>query len=363
MLGLVSNLLQVPAELETAIETALGGHLQDVVVETFRDAEAAIAFLKRQGAGRATFLPLDSLRTSGSSNPGRNVLDTSGVRGVATTLVEYKATYNVVYEQLLGRVLVVEDLQVARQILADLPNGWTVVTLSGETVRSNGSVTGGASGKTTEQAGGMLMRERELRELPLGIAKLEKLIENERVAHNIERDNLAAILQRLTSIERESQQTNRQQQNIREKLAQLKAQTNRQTDEMKLRQENHQNVVRERVELDGRELELKQQVDLTEQARSTAQARIKDLERELRTAQATENDEREQLAALKTAQALSEQRLRNAEANLKSGPQRTRTAARTIASAAGPVSQSGKTGERATHGFADGSGRTCSTRG
>ena len=317
VLGLVSNLFHVPAELETAIETALGGHLQDIVVETFRVAEAAIAFLKTQGAGRATFLPLDSLRGSNQSSPGRDVLDTKGVRGVATALVTYQAEYHTVYEQLLDRVLVVEDLKVARQILAGLPNGWTVVTLGGETVRSNGSVTGGASGKATEQAGGMLMRERELRELPLGIAKLQKLIENETTAHNVERNNLSAILQRLTIIERENQQLSRQQQSTREKLAQLKAQTNRQTDEMKLRQENHQNVVREGAGLDQREIELKREMVVTERSGSEAQAYIHDLERELRTAQATENDEREQLSALKTAQALNQQRLRNAEANLK----------------------------------------------
>lgn len=313
--GLVANLMQVPAELEVAIETAMGGHLQDIVVESFRDAESGIALLKSSGQGRATFLPLDSLKSFGTSNPGRNVISYSGVRGVATDLIEYQPEYNLVYEQLLGRVLVVEDLKVARQILSDLPNGWTVVTLGGETVRSTGAVTGGGSGK--EQAGGMLMRERELRELPQAIARLEKQIQTEAAALATEQNSISSIKQRLNSLDREIQQLNRTQQQTRDKLNQLHSQTNRLSDEMRIREESHQAIVREQGELDQRERDIEQERQTSEQQRDLAQSQLKDFEREVRVAQAAEHDEREKLAALKTAYALSEQRLKTAENNLK----------------------------------------------
>jgi chromosome segregation protein len=317
ILGLVANLLQVPAELETAIETALGGHLQDVVVASFRDAEKAIELLKAQGAGRATFLPLDSLKNFAASNPGRNILNISGVQGVAADLVQYQAQYNIVYEQLLGRVLVVDDLQVARQTLPDLPNGWTVVTLAGEIVRSSGSVTGGANGKDKDQSSGMLMRERELRELPQEILRLEQAIQNKATALTTEQANVATLRQNLAGFEREAQQLNRNQQQVREKLAQLNAQATRISDEMRLREETHQNVIREQAELKLRETELNAETHTSLTKREQLQTQMSDFERDLRGAQATEHDEREQLAALKTAQALSEQRLRNAETNLK----------------------------------------------
>lgn len=322
ILGLVANLLEVPAELEVAIETALGGHLQDVVVASFREAEAAIALLKSQGAGRATFLPLDSLKTYGQTNLGRNVLGISGVRGVATDLVEYKREYSTVYDQLLGRVLVADDLRVARQVLPELPNGWTVVTLGGEIVRSGGAVTGGASGKDKDRPeGSVLMRERELRELPQEVARLEKLVQSEGAALAAQQAKVSEMRQQLVTFEREIQQFNRTQQQQREKLAQFRAQANRLTDEMRLREENHQSVAREQSELDQRERELNQDLHKTEQARQQAAGQTKDLERDLRTAQAIEHDEREKLAALKTARALSQQRLKNAETSLKQANQ------------------------------------------
>ncbi len=170
IVGVVAGLIQVPEELETAIEVALGGRLHDVVVERWADAEAAIRFLQGSGAGRATFLPLDSLR------PGRDNADVlrdlgkrAGVRGIAGDLVETSPEYQVVIDQLLGRTLVVDDLKVARSVLSRVPMGWNVVTVGGEIVRGNGAVTGGSAAR--EQ--GLLARERERRDLQAALTAAE----------------------------------------------------------------------------------------------------------------------------------------------------------------------------------------------
>lgn len=164
--GTVAELIQVPARFDTAIEVALGGHLQDIVVERWADAEAAIAHLKRSGAGRATFQPLDTVRAS--RNPAPPTMD--GVHGVASDLVSAPDDVRAVVSALLGRTIVVDDLAAARASLPRLAGGWSAVTLAGEVARSGGSVTGGAAVRES----GMLGREREVRELPGAIAALER---------------------------------------------------------------------------------------------------------------------------------------------------------------------------------------------
>ncbi|MCC6313618.1 MAG: AAA family ATPase, partial [Thermomicrobiales bacterium] len=172
VLGTVAESIAAPADLDTAIEVALGSHLQDIIVRRWRDAEAAIAYLKRGGAGRATFQPLETVTTARRAVPER-ALAIPGVRGVAADLVRCDADRRVVVDALLGRTLVVDDLPAARAVLPLLAGGWSTVTLGGEIARSGGSVTGGAAVRES----GMLGRERELRELPTQVEALRaKLI-------------------------------------------------------------------------------------------------------------------------------------------------------------------------------------------
>lgn len=156
--ALVSSILRTPPHLETAIEVALGSRIQNVVVERWADAEDAIAALKRSGAGRATFLPLDTVRAGDERRPPSD----GQVLGVAADLVDYDNRYAPAIRNLLGRTLVVDDLLAARRVLRTLGGGWTLVTLAGEQVNTGGAVTGGAQIKES----GTLRRERELRDLP-----------------------------------------------------------------------------------------------------------------------------------------------------------------------------------------------------
>ena len=169
VLGTVAELIEVPAEFEVAIEVALGGRLQDVVMASWRDAEQAIAWLKRRNAGRATFQPLDSVRANRSSLPAQ-VQRLPGSYGVAADLITAYDGVETVVLALLGRTLVVDDLETTRAALRDLGTGWSVVTLGGEIARSGGAVTGGSAVRES----GTLSRERELRELPDVIARLQR---------------------------------------------------------------------------------------------------------------------------------------------------------------------------------------------
>lgn len=166
LIGSVGEIIDVPQHLETAIEVALGGHLQDLVVERWDDAERGIKYLKSSNAGRATFQPLDTVRT-----PSRlpDVPSGDGIIGAARELVSAPDNLKPLIAQLLGRTLVVEDLSTARRIMRET-RSWTVVTLEGEISRPSGSVTGGARSR----AAGVLARERERRALPGKIAKVDR---------------------------------------------------------------------------------------------------------------------------------------------------------------------------------------------
>ncbi|HEX8220574.1 MAG TPA: chromosome segregation protein SMC [Chloroflexia bacterium] len=171
--GTVAELLQVPPDLEVAVEAALGGRLQDVVVTTWADAERAIAMLKQSGAGRATFLPLDTLRALPASNPPTG----AGIVGLARDLVAYEPHLKTLAESLLGRLLVLEDLPSARRTIASLPANapWTLATLGGEVVRPGGSVTGGSNSRADDnRAKGRTILARERKQRELGLAQQEQ---------------------------------------------------------------------------------------------------------------------------------------------------------------------------------------------
>lgn len=183
--GTIATLIRVPAHLDRAIETALGGQLQDIVAERWDDAQAAIEWLKRQRAGRATFLPLDTLDPPAVLDvPGGD-----GVIGVASELVEYAARYRPAVVLLLGRTAIAQSLNAARELYRKLHGSFRIVTLEGEIVRSGGAVTGGEERQSQNQGGSLLARARERRELPERINALEAEIKalqdglREREAH------------------------------------------------------------------------------------------------------------------------------------------------------------------------------------
>jgi len=182
--GPIANLLEVPSHVEQAIEMALGGRLQDIVVESWTDAEAAIDFLKQTHGGRATFLPLDNLRPQHRKSAPRE----KGVLGWAADLVEYDSELSQAVDLLLGQTLVVKDLAVARRIShgGQRPR---IVTLEGDYVHPGGSVSGGSRNK--RQKGGMLAREREYRRLPVQIKTLQERVK--RLDEKIEDFRQAAL--------------------------------------------------------------------------------------------------------------------------------------------------------------------------
>jgi chromosome segregation protein len=195
ILGTVATLMNVPGELEAAIEAALGARLQNVVTERWEHAEAAIAYLKRTRAGWATFLPLDTVRP----RQVLNIRSEPDIVGVGSALVRYEERLRPVFELLLGRILIVRDLTAARRLLRSRTGASLFVTLEGETVQPGGVLSGG----TRKSSGpNLLAQEREWRELPDRIATAEARLDEFARAHAEAQDLLTDLRRRVQEQER-----------------------------------------------------------------------------------------------------------------------------------------------------------------
>ena len=158
--GVVADLLDVPKEYETAIETALGGSIQNVVTDSEQTAKRLIEHLKKNRYGRATFLPLNAI--SGREGTGKNqALSEPGVIGTAAELVRVKEEYRELALYLLGRVLVVDHVDHAIAIAGKYHHSLRLVTLEGELFNPGGSMSGGAF----KNSSNLLGRKRELEEM------------------------------------------------------------------------------------------------------------------------------------------------------------------------------------------------------
>ena len=185
--GPVANLMTTDKRYAVAIEIALGAGMQNVVVDREEDAKSAINFLKQRDGGRATFLPLTAIRGDVLREAG--VEREYGYVGVASQLVQFDKRYAEIFNNLLGRTVVVEDMDCGIAIARKYGNRFRIVTLDGQVLNRGGSMTGGS----VSRSAGILSRANELKELTARREALtEKLDAALREADEAKRDLNAA---------------------------------------------------------------------------------------------------------------------------------------------------------------------------
>lgn len=168
--GTVGGLVGTDDKYAIAIETALGGAVQHVIVDTEEDGKEAINLLKRRDGGRATFLPISTVRGTVLNEQG--LQNMPGYEGLAIDLVRYDNKYDGIYKSLLGKVVIAGDLDDAIQIARKYRNSFRIVTLDGQVLNVGGSMTGGSSASNT----GILSRANELKELTRQKTLLEESV-------------------------------------------------------------------------------------------------------------------------------------------------------------------------------------------
>ena len=186
--GAVADLLKVPDQYTVAIETALGGAMQNIVVDREEDGKAVIQYLKRRDGGRATILPLSSIRPYQLREAGQ-LEGQPGFVGVANRLVQFDPRYQNVFANLLGRVVVMEDLDSAIAAARRFGYQFRIVTLDGQVLNPGGSMTGGSASRSA----GILSRANELERLRQQRQELEEqLNQAARVLEETQREETAA---------------------------------------------------------------------------------------------------------------------------------------------------------------------------
>ncbi|SDT45145.1 condensin subunit Smc [Paenibacillaceae bacterium GAS479] len=176
--GAVAELIRVPQRIETAVETALGGSLQHVVMQDERTARAAIAFLKQRQLGRATFLPLDVIKArTVPEQDRRQIASIEGFIGIAAELVTSEPKYEAIVGNLLGNVLLADNLEAANRIAARCSYRFRVVTLEGDVVNAGGSMTGGSLQK---KGASLLGRQRQIEQLDEESRELQQQLDRVR---------------------------------------------------------------------------------------------------------------------------------------------------------------------------------------
>ncbi len=237
--GVVADIIKVDKKYETAIETALGGNIQNIVTDNEATAKKMIQFLKDNKHGRATFLPLTSI-TNPQEFKNPEALSEKGVIGMADTLVELEDKYKDVAKAMLGRIVVVDTVDNALKIAKKFDYGIRMVTLEGELLVPGGAISGGAFRNNSN----LLGRRREMDELEKKVKKLLKEID--------------AIMEQIETLKKERNELRKNMADAKDKLQEAFIRQNTARLNVMQAQEKKGSVQRGFDELKQEEAELKQ---------------------------------------------------------------------------------------------------------
>lgn len=173
MVGTLASLITVPEKYETAIETALGNAIQNIVTKNENDAKVLIEYLKRNQFGRATFLPITSMRPRNLSDADKKLINVAGSHGIAKDLIKYGSDIENVISNLLGATVVVDNLDIAIKLAQNTRFTYKIVTLDGDIINPQGSMTGGSK---KSEAVNLISRDREIKTLAEQIEKFKQEI-------------------------------------------------------------------------------------------------------------------------------------------------------------------------------------------
>ena len=193
LIGVVGELITVPTQLETAIEMALGFAVQSIVTRDEQDAKRLVNYLKSRNYGRATFLPITSMKPKYINEQYRSLLNTAGCYGVANELIQYDMNLEPVFKNLLGNTVIVDTMDTAVSLANRSHFGFKIVTLDGDVINPAGSITGGSK---KAEINNLLSRERE-------IETIAEKIKSQRSKVDEQKNTLAVYGEMLTKLAKE----------------------------------------------------------------------------------------------------------------------------------------------------------------
>lgn len=201
MEGVLSNLIKVDKKYETAIEMALGASLQNIVTDTEETAKKLVEYLRKNNLGRATFLPITSIK--GKKIEKINKKDVKGEMSIACDLIKADKKYEEIILNLLGRTVIVEDMDTAINLAKQNNHAFKIVTLKGDILNPQGSITGGSVlGKTAN----ILGRKGQIEDLQKEIKAILEKIEKEKKEKEQYEKSIEDVFEEIESLEKNLQE-------------------------------------------------------------------------------------------------------------------------------------------------------------
>ncbi len=198
--GVLANLIDVPEKLQTAIEMSLGMALQNIVTETEQDAKKLVEYLRKNNIGRASFLPITSIKGKKIENIKGNK---TGIIGIAADLVKYNKKCEQIIYNLLGRTVIVDNMDTAIRVAKENGQNFKIVTQEGDIINTSGAITGGAVMKKTVN---ILGRENEIKKIGQEIKKTQENIEKIEKEKEEYEESIEGILEIAERLEKELQE-------------------------------------------------------------------------------------------------------------------------------------------------------------
>lgn len=285
IIGVVADIIQVEAKYETAIETALGGNIQNIVTDNEETAKHMIGFLKQNRLGRATFLPLTSItKPQEFKNP--EALKEKGVIGMADELVGTEEAYRNVAKAMLGRIVVVDNVDNAVKIARKFDYGIRMVTLEGELLVPGGAISGGAFKNNSN----LLGRRREMDELEKKVKKLSEDIKtyNQKIEDTKSKRN--KLRMDLEALKTEMQRKSIEQNTARLNISQARERMEEEAESAQSLKLEEQEIETKIFEIRSGKESITQELAASEELEKTTQEQILGFQKELESCRLEESE-------------------------------------------------------------------------
>lgn len=285
IIGVVADIIQVEAKYETAIETALGGNIQNIVTDNGETAKHMIGFLKQNRLGRATFLPLTSItKPQEFKNP--EALKEKGVIGMADELVGTEEEYRNVAKAMLGRIVVVDNVDNAVKIARKFDYGIRMVTLEGELLVPGGAISGGAFKNNSN----LLGRRREMDELEKKVKKLSEDITtyNQKIEDTKSKRN--KLRMDLEALKTEMQRKSIEQNTARLNISQARERMEEEAESAQSLKLEEQEIETKIFEIRSGKESITQELAASEELEKTTQEQILGFQKELESCRLEESE-------------------------------------------------------------------------
>lgn len=305
IVGAVAELIDVPSSFTLAIETALGGAAQHVIVENEHDARQAITYLKKQRGGRATFLPLTTIKPRQlPAHVLSQAAAVDGFLGIASEQVTFPAEIQTVVHNLLGTILLAKDLTSANAIAQIIRYQYRVVSLEGDVMNAGGSMTGGANKRGNQ--GSLFSQNQELKQLTAEYEQADQQLQNqEKIVQELQ-TKVADLSQKQEKLRTqneqlrfEEQEITNQLQNITNDLARFEKEKQLSNFETRELQQFIETYQKQQAELTARQKEIEQQRQQIDEEIKSLNQESDQMEEKRSQVQARKAQEQADLAVLK----------------------------------------------------------------